>query len=326
MKEIVQSKEAVKKAFEALLREQKALKSRIVTKEETAKVEADKVLVETVGEYTTDSIVKGSAGLQLDFTLSTEQLAEKLQKELTKLEELRGALGVEQHNLKAAIDTKIAADALHILKQEQEQQSTQFEEAKMLQLKTLETEITEKRQGWEKRNAEYTAVVIERKALLEKQRTKELEQFKYQLDRTYLVDKDDYDQQKKLLLRHLEEAQAQKEKDWTKRKKLLTDNQEDFKKYKEEVDNFDTKKDEETKKAKDKAIKEANRKAKVELELLEKDVEGKDKIAALQIGELEKNIEAYQVRITGLSTELKEALAQVQALSIKALENSSKAK
>ena len=37
MKEIVQSKEAVKKAFEALLREQKALKSRIVTKEETAK-------------------------------------------------------------------------------------------------------------------------------------------------------------------------------------------------------------------------------------------------------------------------------------------------
>ena len=324
MKQTVQSKEAVKKAFEALLREQKALKSRIVTKEEVAKEEANKALVETVGEYTTDSIVKGSAALQLDFTLSTEQLAEKLQQELTKLEELRGALKVEQSNLKIATSVHIAANALHILKQEQTQALEQFEEQKAEKLKQLEDEMTNQRERWTKETEEYNTQIAERKAALEKKRALELENYKYQLDRTYLIDKDDYDNQKKLLLRHLEETQAQKEKDWAKREKTLTDNQEDFNKYKEEVDNFEAKKDEEIKKAKDKAIKEANRKAKVERDLFEKEVEGKQKIAELQIQELERTIEAHQDNINQLNTELKEALAQVQALSIKALENSSK--
>ena len=324
MKQTVQSKEAVKKAFEALLREQKALKSRIVTKEEVAKEEANKALVETVGEYTTDSIVKGSAALQLDFTLSTEQLAEKLQQELTKLEELRGALKVEQSNLKIATSVHIAANALHILKQEQTQALEQFEEQKAEKLKQLEDEMTNQRERWTKETEEYNTQIAERKAALEKKRALELENYKYQLDRTYLIDKDDYDNQKKLLLRHLEETQAQKEKDWAKREKTLTDNQEEFNKYKEEVDNFEAKKDEEIKKAKDKAIKEANRKAKVERDLFEKEVEGKQKIAELQIQELERTIEAHQDNINQLNTELKEALAQVQALSIKALENSSK--
>ena len=324
MKQTVQSKEAVKKAFEALLREQKALKSRIVTKEEVAKEEANKALVETVGEYTTDSIVKGSAALQLDFTLSTEQLAEKLQQELTKLEELRGALKVEQSNLKIATSVHIAANALHILKQEQTQALEQFEEQKAEKLKQLEDEMTNQRERWTKETEEYNTQIAERKAALEKKRALELENYKYQLDRTYLIDKDDYDNQKKLLLRHLEETQAQKEKDCAKREKTLTDNQEDFNKYREEDDNFEAKKDEENKKAKEKAIKEANRKAKVERDLFEKEVEGKQKIAELQIQELERTIEAHQDNINQLNTELKEALAQVQALSIKALENSSK--
>ena len=326
MKQNVHSKEAVNKAFQALLAERKAYQSRIITKEETAQAERNKALVTTVAAYTSDSIVKGSAALQLEFTLSTEQLAEKLQKELTKLEELRAAIEVERENLKEADNTKIAADALHILKKEQERRKEEFETEVADKLKTLEEEINSQRQAWEKAESEYKLQVEERQANMEKQRTKELENYKYQLERTYTIDKDDYDKKKKLLVRHLEETETRKEKDWAKRQKRLEELKDEFEKYKTKVDNFEIELEEEVKKAKEKAIKEANRKAKVASELYAKEVEGKEKIAALQISSLEQTIEKQQVRIEKINAELKEALKQVQELSIKALENSAKQK
>ena len=326
MKKSVHSKEEVNQAFQALLAERKAYQSRIITKEETAQAARKKELVTTVAAFTSDSIVRGSAALQLEFTTTTEQLAERLQKEMTKLEELRAAIQVEKESLKEAEYTKIAADALHILKKEQEKRKIAFEEEVEEKLKALEEEITSQRQAWEKSEAEYQVMVTERKQGLEKERVKELENYKYQLDRTYKVDKDEYEKRKKLLLRRLEETQKMKEKDWTKREKVLESLKDDFTKYKTDVDNFDKKLEEETKKAKDKAIKEASRKAKIEQELFAKEVEGKQKIAGLRIESLQETIENQRERIEQLSVELKAALTQVQTLSLKALENSAKAK
>ena len=116
------------------------------------------------------------------------------------------------------------------------------------------------------------------------------------------------------------EQEQQTEKDWANREKELTANQTDFEKYKTKVDGFDQELEEETKKSKDKAIKEASRKAKVEMELYEKEVEGKRKIAELQVSELGDTIERQKERITELNAELKTALEQVKALSLKALE------
>lgn len=326
MKKSIHSKEEVNQAFQKLLAERKQHQGRIITKEETAQVERNKTLVKTVAAYTSDSIVKGSAALQLELTLSTEQLAEKLQKELTKLEELRAAIRVEQENLEEADNTKIAADALHILKKEQEQQRAEFEAEIEDKIKALEETVNAQRQAWEKANDEYQLRVEERKMALEKQRAKELENYKYQLERTYKIDKDDYEKKKKLLLRYLTETEAQKEKDWEKRQKGLEALKDDFDKYKTKVDNFEIELEQEVKKAKEKAIKEANRKAKVASELYAKEIEGKEKIATLQINSLEKTIENQRNRIAELNAELKDALAKVQELSIKALENSAKQK
>ena len=100
----------------------------------------------------------------------------------------------------------------------------------------------------------------------------------------------------------------------------MADNQKDFEKYKSKVDGFEKEMEEEVKKAKDKAIKEASRKAKVAMELYEKEVEGKRKMATLRIEESNSNIERQKDRIIQLDAELKEALTQVKALSLKALE------
>lgn len=320
MSKSIRTKEEITQVFQALLKQQKEAQKFIRTKEQTAELAKNKALVTTVAGYKPDLIVKGAAGLQLEFSTSVESLGEQLQKELQKLEELRAAIRVESDNLKACNSAKIAADALHILKQEQEQQKALFEENSNQKIEDLEKEIAETQKLWEKEATEFQTKIEERKANLEKRRTKELADYKYELERKYKIGEDDYSERKKLLLRDLAEKQQQKEKDWTKREKTLADNQTDFEKYKTKVDGFDKELEEETKKAKDKAIKEASRKAKVEMELYEKEIEGKRAIAELQVSEFNHTIERQKERITELNAELKTALEQVKALSLKALE------
>ena len=320
MSKTIQTKEEIIQDFQVLLAEQKAAEHFIKTKEEAAVIAQNKKLVTTVAAYKPDLIVKGAADLRLTFTTSIETLGEQLQKELEKLEELRSAIQVESTNLKACNHVKIAADAFHILKKEQEQQLELFEKESAKKIESLQEEITKTQKDWEKEEIEFLAEIEERKKLLEKNRIKELEDYKYELERKYRIGEDDYKKQKKFLLRKLDEETQQKEKNWKSREKVLAENQKDFEKYKTKVDGFDKEKDEEVKKAKEKAIKEASRKAKVEMELHEKGVEGKRKMATLRIEELSSTIERQKDRITQLDAELKEALTQVKALSLKALE------
>ena len=320
MSKSIRTKEEITQVFQSLLKQEKEAQKFIRTKEQAAELAKNKALVTTVADYKPDLIVKGAAGLQLDFSTSVETLSELLQKELQKLEELRAAIRVESDNLKACNSAKIAADALHILKQEQEQQKMLFEENSNEKVENLEKQIAETQKIREKEAAEFQTTIEERKANLEKRRTKELADYKYELERKYKIGEDDYKERKKLLLRNLAEQQQQKEKDWTKREKTLADNQTDFEKYKTKVDGFDKELEDETKKSKDKAIKEASRKAKVEMELYEKEIEGKRAIAKLQISEFGNTIERQKERISELNVELKIALEQVKALSLKALE------
>ncbi len=323
MQKTLDSKEEVKRAFNSLVAERKAQRQKIATKEETALREQQKKTVDLASKYTPDTIVKGAAELQLDFGNTVEKLTEQLKAELNKLNELRSAIAVEHDNLKNGKDTKIAANALFILKQEQAQQLKQFQDASTEKLERLDKEMAETRAQWEKATQAFELEVKAYTEGLNKERTSEVELYKYELERKYKIEKDDFEQKKKLLIRSLEEQLQIKQKDWAKREKVLSENQEDFEKFKTKVDNFETELEEAVKKAKDKAMSKASRQMKVDAELLEKESEGNQQVAELQISGLEATIAEQKEQISQLSVELKEALGRLQALSSKALENSS---
>ena len=324
MNNTIQSKEEVMRSFENLLAERKALMAKITTKEETAKQEENKELVSVASNYTPNSIVTGLAELQLSLGNSVESLALQLQGELSKLEELKSAIKVEKDTLKYVKDSKVAADALHILKQEQEVQDKAFEENSTLQYKRLEEEIAEQNYAWEKEQREFDLSVKEYTESLNKEREKELADYAYELDRTYKIEADEYADTKKYLDRDLTAKSKERNKDWTQRRKVLDENQEKLQEFKQRVDNFDNELKEATNKAREKAIKDTSRKAKVTAELQAKEVEGSKKVYEMQIKSLEGTIEKNNLQIEKLSAELKDALSQVQSLSLTALENTIK--
>ncbi len=324
MKATLSSKEDVQKAFQQLLDQFKRSRRNILTQEEKAREAQNQSLVSEVSAHTPANIVKGLADLQLQLGGSLEGLSERLDTELKKLENLRVAIKVQEANHKATADARTAANALYVLKQEQAQKLQALEEEQQTALQRLDKEQEERRIEWAKEQADFDAREIEYKTNLEKTRQKEREEYQYAQERRLKVEQDKFEQDKKMLQRKLAETQVQKDENWTVREKILAEQAADFEKYKAKVDNLSAETEEKAKEAREKAIKQTSKECKEQLDQLERENAGKQKVATLQVSNAESGIESQKSEIEKLTAELRDALAQVQQLSLKALENNKK--
>lgn len=315
------SKEQFAQAFQTLVTQRKKLNSRIPTKAETAQKVYHQDLLEKVKSYTPEGIVKGLADLQIKFVDAVENLSTELQSELDKLQELRTAIGVQKGNLQETFDTKIAANMLYILKQEQERAEKELQEQIQSKIEKHDEEVATHQAIWAKEKKFFETEQEIYKENLNKERNKELEEYRYKLERKYKVEEDEYSRDKEELSYKLQQENATKEKDWAKRNKYLVSQEEMLEKYKTKVDNFEEELKEKMEEARKKAIDKANQEARETTALFEKGVEGTAKVAQLEIGSLEQTILEQKEHISRLSADLKEALDRVSELSIKALEN-----
>ncbi len=320
----LKTKDDVQKAFLQLLESYRRSKTQILTKEELARDEQNRKLVSQVASHSPQSIVKGLAELQLELGVSVETLSKRLQAEIKTLEDLRAAIQVQQSNLQETLDAKEAANALHILKQEQAQRLQQLEEEQKKAIEKLETEIAERRLSWGKGLAEFEQSETDYKSNLEKARQKESEDYAYAQNRKQQLEQDEYENRKKMLLRSLEETQKAKDALWAERETVLGSQQADLDKYKQKVDNLEKETEEKSNSARGKTIKQVGKECEESFALLEREVAGRQKVAELQANNLDAAAAQQKAEIEKLSAELKEALVQVQQLSLKALESNKK--
>jgi len=316
----LQSKEQVVKAFIALLATRKEAKNKIATKEELALHVQERELVTKATGYTSDSIVKELANLQLGLGTSLETVASQLDNELQRLDDLRKSIDVQKTYYKQVLDTQLAADALYILNQEHTAWLTSHEESKKQTLADLETQITQKRNVWEKEQQEHALSQAEMLENLKTERDKELALYVYELERLYKIEADQYEEKKKMAEREIAVTSQQKAKNWQFREKTLDLQKDKLAAYKKRTEGYDEELKQVTQKAREEAIKDASKETKVRAELLEKEVEGKKQTCELQILSFENVINKNTEQIDKLALELKEALAQVQSLSLKVVE------
>lgn len=316
------SKEEVQKLFQQLVNARQRSKDYIVTKEEKARKEQERQLVESSAKQTPKAIIKGLADLQLDFSSTLEKLAQQASDELKRLSDLQTAIQVQQSNLKKTEDIKVAANALYILQQEQAQKDQKTDEEHNNVLEELSKEQTTSREQWSKEQSEFETREAEYKANLDKERQRELEEYRYQLERKYKLEQDDYEQRKTLLQRELTEKQRERDKNWTLREKTLAENKAEFEKHKQKVDNFEADSTAAANTAREKMMQQTSRDCKEEMEFYQKEVEGKKKMAQLQMENLQRLIENQKAELERLSKELAQAQTEVRTVSLSALNNS----
>ncbi len=316
------SKIKVIKSFDQILAARKNITSKVATKEEEAEKEKGKQILETAATYTTDSIVKGLADLQLDFGGIVNQLLENLHQESAKLDELKLAIEIENQHLQELQKIRVVADALHILTQEHQEKLRFLEHNFSEHQENLTKDMTTKRKAWQKEQQEYEVVVEEQNQLLIKQREQETADYLYELEHQRKIERDEYEEMKRKLERELQELNQEKEKQWQERESYLAENQAEFEENRQKVDGFEEELKKAYVKAKEEAIQEANREAKVKADLFAKEWEGMKNGYELKIQSLTETIQRQTEQISDISTQLEAGMKQAQDLAMRAFASS----
>lgn len=323
------TKAEILEAYEELFKDRKALETQLKqmqkeTKEKPASENNDRHTSANVAQGKMTDTIENLLKLQLGFGSAISELSEKLTSEASQLQELRNAVAEETQHLEDLHDlAEIDDDTLDSLIQSYEENSKAFEDEISQRREALEQEIQDLRKAWQKEQDEYQRAVKERNDEHSKNRQRDAEEYKYDLERRRNLDRDTYEQQQKSLYKQLEEAHQVQQKQWAEREKAIAEREQIFEELKTKVEGIEKEKEAAVKKAKEEGKAIANNQVKVKADLQNKEIEGQKYFYELRIQSLEQTIQNQESRIHNLSQQLDAALKQVQDLAVKAIEGTS---
>ncbi|MEL6177750.1 MAG: hypothetical protein AAFS10_02305 [Myxococcota bacterium] len=315
----VQSKDDILKAFKSLLKTVEGQGSLITTKAEQAEREKDLEVAERAAGYTVQTIVTELADKQLNFSSSLDDLSGRLASESERLLELRRAIEVETKRIKSLEDIKVAAEALEIQRKENEERLQNFKESAEADLSELEEDKESARAAWAKEQDAHEASVAEYAAHQERERQQREEEFAYDRERQRKIELDEYDEKKRQLERELTETGEVKDKDWSEREAELAKHAEEIEELRAKVENFPEELKEKVDAEREKAISSTSRDAKVELSLLQKEIDASVEVSNLKIASLEATIEKQAAEIASLEKSLEDAQRMADKLAREAI-------
>ncbi|HEY9692616.1 MAG TPA: hypothetical protein V6D15_10440 [Oculatellaceae cyanobacterium] len=309
--------------FQKILAERQKIESRVATKEEEAEKEQNKLVVAAASQYTVDSIVRGLADLQLEFGGVVNGLSTTLTTETTKLDELKKAIAVETRHLDELKQTRVVADALHILTQEHQENLRLLEERLQRDRESLEKDLTETRKTWQREQEEFDVALNESNEVLSRERQRQEADYEYEKVRSRKIATDEFEETKRQIEQEIQQTTQAKEKQWTERERILSNNQTLLTEYQNKIATIPTELEEAIKKSREEGIREANQEAKVKADLFEKEWESSKQGYDLQIQALEAKIQRQTEQIAEISTQLQATLRQSQELAMRAFQTSS---
>ncbi|AKG23247.1 hypothetical protein [Calothrix sp. 336/3] len=333
------TKAEILQAYEELAKEKAALKSQLDKAAETItqtsskekenireniKVEPvinmnQRTSVQQKMNATIDSLMK----IQLGFGSAASELSEQLTNQASKLSEIRQSVEQEIQELKQLHNLEISEDTLDSLIASYENNSKTFQEEYTQRYEEILQEFQAKVNSWNQEQEIYKTTIQERNDNLNKSRQRDSAEYKYDLELERKLQKDEYEQEQKLLYKQLDEFRENIEKQWTEREKTISDQEKQFAECKAKVEAFPQEKESAVKKATEEGRGIAHYQAKIKSDLFAKEVEGQKRFYEQRLQSLEQTITNQESRIQNLSKQLESALKQVQDLAVKAIEGTS---
>lgn len=302
----------------AKLKEQKSLDVKAAKKETE-----EKEVVRAALDNSVEHIVKRHADLKLEIVSSMDSLEEKLIREYKKLTELQQAIESQTKLLNELFQITAEAESLRALVLAQQEKKDAFDQQMEQRRDDFDTEMAQKRAQWKKDQEEYEAGKKEREAQLKKERSREEEEYTYNLQLTRKKESDDYETRKAVLEKELVEKKAGYERDLAERERVVASREKELEELRLKAESF-PKELERAVKETEKAITERlDFKHRHEKELTATESEGERRLFQQTINALEKKIEEQEEQIRQLTLRANEATLQVQAIAIKAIEGAS---
>jgi hypothetical protein len=203
----------------------------------------------------------------------------------------------------------------------QKQKSEQFEMEMKQKRETFDREMVEKKQFWEKESLALHLERKEKEQQLEKTRKREEDEYNYKLTLERKRSRDQYETEKSVLEKELEEKRETFEKEFKERETVLTARETELKTLQEKVETFPTVLEKAVNEAKVKAIEKLQLDCKYTADIREKEIEGERRLNKQIIAAQETKIKEMQSQIEQLTQKTNHANSQVQDIAIKAIES-----
>lgn len=309
-------------AYQELLKEKNAVPAKpapLAVVSEPQKPMNTPVMTAQKIDSTIDNLVK----IQFSFGSAVSDLSEKLTKEATQLSEIQKSVAEELKQLKGLHDLEIAEDTLNLLIESYEENAKTFATEFTERRQTVEQEFAEQKQAWEKEQEDWKRQLKERNETQVKVRQRDEEEYRYNLELSRNLAREEYEQNKRVLNQQLTEERLEQEKQWMEREKGIAEREKQFAEFQAKVEVMPQEKEAAIKKAKEEGRGIGTYQAKVKADLYAKEVEGQKQFYELRLQSLAETIQNQESRIQSLSKQLDSALKQVQDLAVKAIEGSS---
>jgi hypothetical protein len=324
------TKVEILQAYDELAKDKAALKSQLDQLQNGSQFTQEKPNLEPTTAMNQSSTIQQKmnftieslANIQLGFGSAASELSEQLTNQASKLTQVREAIDKEVEELKQLHNLEISEDILDTLVKSYEDNAKAYQEEFNQRYELLSQEMLEEKNTWAKEQEEYKATTKERNENIQKNRQREVAEYKYDLELQRKLETDEYEQQQKGLYKELEDLQQQINKQWSERETEISEREKQFEEAKAKVEAFPKEKEAAIKKATEEGKGIAHYQSKIKADLYAKDVEGQKRFYEQRIQSLEQTIFNQDSRIQNMAKQLESALKQVQDLAVKAIEGS----
>ncbi len=316
--------------FEQLKKEKETLETKLPKMMEAAKPikkEAEEMVKEK-GRHaqeiaTIDHVIEGLQSIRSGFGKAVNDLSAHLVTEALALSELQDRVTEETEQLRLLYDLEVSNETLARLLQDYSEKASSYEQEFQQKQEAFKQEIIEKNAAWQKEQEEHTRMVKERNESTELNFKREEAEYRYNQDHQRTLDNDDFELKLKKLKQELELAEANRNKEWAEREKIIADQETEFNELKERVEKFPKELETAIKETKIKISQQVQQEAQNKADLRAKEVDGEKRIYETKIKSLEEIVKNQVQQFQALSAKLDAILKQSQALAMKAIEGAS---
>jgi hypothetical protein len=320
LEEVQQEKSALESQLKNLSKSVKNIDSQPVVKE----VEKPAMKPQTTVQPSVAQVIEGLEKLQISFGSAVSNLSEQLIGEATTLEDLQTSVNetleqlAELHELET-----VEEETLGTLIEEYEESYKNFEQEFNQQKETLETELQDLKKSWQKEQETHKLDIKERDDNYRQSYQRDEEEYRYNLNLERSLERENHEQEKRVLYQELAEVLQVQEQQWSTRESTIAQQEKAQAEAKATVEAFEKELEAKIKQGTDEGKGIGFYQAKVKSDLRGKEVEGEKRNFELKIASLNQSIQTQETRLQTLTKQLDAALKQVQDLAVKAIEGSS---
>jgi hypothetical protein len=300
------------------------------TKQDNPKNEQEKKIkeatVNTAADLSDEKIIGQISSLKLTLNSTLDKIEDDLIIEFERLLKIREAISIEDQRLNDFYQINAGADSLAAILAVQKEKKEEFEQEMAFRKREFEEELKIQKINRDKEVKLWEEKRKESEDLLKKQRTREEEEYNYNLLLARKKDQDLYEQKKAKLDKELTEKKVSFENEINSREQVVARAENELAELRLKAEQFPAG----LEKAVQAAIKETTasleKEHKYDKQLILKDHEGEMKLKNQQIESLQARIKDLEVQVKQAYSKAENAENNTKEITIKAIQSSGQIK